>query len=470
MQVQVVQLPFRAVAISADGNVMVGFTGGSLPQPVSWTAAGGLVQLGLLPGSNFAWVVRTSRDGSVTVGISGTDAPPAWQPTVWLAATGAVGLGTLPGTTVGWASDVSLDGSVVVGYCRNAAGIYESFRWTAATGMVSIGGFPGQQGDVVATATNADGGVVVGYGTMNGRVHAFRWSGPTGMVPLGVAQGFDSSQALDVSADGNVIVGAMHSTVFSMREAFKWTPSGGLVGLGDLAGGPHQSWATTISPSGNIIFGTGRPSNYSTETVFWTALQGPIVLSEYLYQHGVFTGGPPVSSVSGDGLRLAGSTDTSGWLTTLAPVWSTYCSPKVNSQGCYPTISASGVPSASNVWTFEVITWEILNQKVGLYFYKVGGTAAATPFQGGTLCVGPAGVRRTPGQFTGGNPVPAQDCSGSLALDFNAFAVGLAGGNPDPLLLTLGYMYRCQAWSRDPGFAPPNNTSLSNALQVPIGP
>ena len=56
------------------------------------------------------------------------------------------------------------------------------------------------------------------------------------------------------------------------------------------------------------------------------------------------------------------------------------------------------------------------------------------------------------------------------SMDFNAFAAGLAGGNPDPALLTVGETYRCQAWGRDQGFPPPNNTALSNALEVPIGP
>jgi hypothetical protein len=41
---------------------------------------------------------------------------------------------------------------------------------------------------------------------------------------------------------------------------------------------------------------------------------------------------------------------------------------------------------------------------------------------------------------------------------------------PDAALRTPGNLYRIQAWGRDQGFAPPNNTSLSNALQVPIGP
>ncbi|MCH7603269.1 MAG: hypothetical protein IIB54_10920, partial [Planctomycetes bacterium] len=44
-----------------------------------------------------------------------------------------------------------------------------------------------------------------------------------------------SSGAWGVSADGSVVVGVSSST--SGQEAFRWTSGGGMVGLGDLAGG-----------------------------------------------------------------------------------------------------------------------------------------------------------------------------------------------------------------------------------------
>jgi hypothetical protein len=158
------------------------------------------------------------------------------------------------------------------------------------------------------------------------------------------------------------------------------------------------------------------------------------------------------------------------WMARLPNAWISYCSGKTNSLGCLPSVSAAGTPSASNAWSFEVQTAQVLNQKSGLYLYKVGGSQAALPFQGGTLCVGPSGIRRAPVMFSGGNPAPTNDCSGVFLLDFNAFAAGLLGGNPDSALRSVGSVYRCQAWGRDQGFPSPNNTTLSNALEVPIGP
>lgn len=139
-----------------------------------------------------------------------------------------------------------------------------------------------------------------------------------------------------------------------------------------------------------------------------------------------------------------------------------YCTAKLNSLGCLPLISASGGASASAGSGFTIECANVLNQRSALLFYGVHGPADA-PFQGGTLFVA-APIARTPIQDTGGTPPPSSDCSGQLAIDMNAFAVGALGGSPLPELTVAGTAVHCQWWSRDPGFAPPNNTSLSAGL------
>jgi hypothetical protein len=143
-----------------------------------------------------------------------------------------------------------------------------------------------------------------------------------------------------------------------------------------------------------------------------------------------------------------------------------YCSAKLNSLGCLPAIHGSGIPSASSGSGFTVSGDNVRNNKNGLLFYGINGRGDM-PFQGGTLCV-KTPIRRTPSTSSGGTPSPVQDCSGVWTIDMNAFAVGSLGGSPLPALTVPGTIVDCQWWGRDPGFAPPNNTSLTDGLEYQI--
>ena len=64
--------------------------------------------------------------------------------------------------------------------------------------------------------------------------------GPARAAATFMGIGGDSS-ALDVSADGSVVVGV--SDFGSGPEPFRWTEAEGMVGLGDLPGGDFWSLA-----------------------------------------------------------------------------------------------------------------------------------------------------------------------------------------------------------------------------------
>ncbi len=141
------------------------------------------------------------------------------------------------------------------------------------------------------------------------------------------------------------------------------------------------------------------------------------------------------------------------------PIVSVYCAPKINSAGCTPEITYAGIPSASAGTGFVIGASHELPNKFGLLFYgKVGPTLS--PFEGGTLCVH-APLVRLPVQNSGGSG----PCGGSFALDFD---VRIASGLDAALV--AGQRVCGQWWSRDNGFAPPNNSNLTNAIDFVIQP
>jgi hypothetical protein len=138
---------------------------------------------------------------------------------------------------------------------------------------------------------------------------------------------------------------------------------------------------------------------------------------------------------------------------------SSYCTPKINSTGCTPLISALGNPTVSPGLGFFVEATRVLDNQFGFFFYSTSGQQAVS-FHGGMLCAKPP-LMRTPLQTSGGTP----PCGGTFILDFNAY---IASGK-DPQLIA-GATVDGQYWSRDPGFAPPDNTSLTGGLHFVICP
>ena len=153
---------------------------------------------------------------------------------------------------------------------------------------------------------------------------------------------------------------------------------------------------------------------------------------------------------------------------TFVPEPVTYCTAKLNSMSCAPAMDMRGIPSGSATSGFQVLCTEVMNNEAGLLLYGTNGRANL-PFSGGTLCM-TAPLKRTIGLNSSGTPAPTVDCSGVFSLDMSGFAAGLLGGTPSPALRIAGTTVQCQWWGRDPGFPPPFNTTLSNALEFVVCP
>jgi len=222
--------------------------------------------------------------------------------------------------------------------------------------------------------------------------------------------------------------------------------------LGGPSAGKSDVWLTRHDAAGALVWIRQTGTNQD-EFAFATAPGG--LAGAYLcgLTMGSFGGLP---SGLGD-----------AWLSQYDSM-STYCAAKLNSLGCLPAIVVSGSPSATAGSGFLIRCANVRNFKAGLLFYGVDGRSAL-PFQGGTLCVG-APIKRTGATNSGGTPLPASDCSGVYTIDMNQFAASTGPPLPLPALRVAGTLVHCQWWGRDPGFAPPNNATLSDGLRFVVGP
>lgn len=136
-----------------------------------------------------------------------------------------------------------------------------------------------------------------------------------------------------------------------------------------------------------------------------------------------------------------------------------YCTAKPSSGGCAPSISASGTSSATQPVPFTVAAAGILENTVGILLYSKAG--AATPFQGGFLCISGT-VTRTGFQASGAGGAP---CTGDFHFDFNPH---VQGGSD--VTLVPGTLVFAQYWFRDLQDPAGFGSGLTNAVRFGVGP
>lgn len=314
------------------GRVAVGAAYvGTLTQAFRWTEHGGMAGLGYLPGMNRSTAWDVSANGRVIVGDCGSNT--RFEAFIWTEETGMVGLGYLPGSSVySRAYAVSADGRVVVGYSTGPN--QRPVCWTRKTGIVPLGGLPGGSGYGHAYGVSADGSVVVGKSSSGqGETQAFRWTPDGGMVGLGYLDNLvrQESCAADVSADGATAIG--YCLVMGAKKSFRWTKQQGMVDLGDLSDGIRYNEAKACSADGSVIVGTAslnwRPNpNVSSAAYIWTPDEGMRKLQDVLVEdYGLDLGDWLLMiayNVSPDGRTIVGRgynprNGFEGWIATLPP-------------------------------------------------------------------------------------------------------------------------------------------------------
>ncbi len=267
----------------------------------------------------------------------------------------------------------------------------------------------------------------------------------------------------------------LHDRLTGSTTLVSRTPAG--------SSGIGYSWGPSISRDGQFIaFASSAkdlaPSNIGfSDDVFRFERTSGAISCLSLSPWGAMLGYPARRpSISADGRRVAFdcrsnalvSGDSNNvddvFLCELSHAPTAYCTGATTTNGCTPSIGASGAPSASASSGFTIAVGAADGQRSGLVFYGVSGPVALSWAAGSTsfMCVkGP--TQRMPPQSTGGTPAA---CDGTLAVDFLAFLAANPGAIGQPL--AAGMRVNAQAWMRDP--PAPKASSLSDALEFEITP
>jgi uncharacterized membrane protein len=247
----------KARSASADGSIIVGSAnlasgGGAF----RWTAAEGIVALGLGPASTATGV---SSAGTAVVGtMYGPEASPLTHAFRWTPATGAKDLLSLG--SGGLVAGVSADGTVIAGSYSPATSSLAPFRWTQS-GLLRLR--PDALGETFAISL--DGSTLVGRALVNGEGEAFRYSNSDGYSSMALGT-LTHTAARAVNGDGSLIAG------YATEGAWIWDAINGVrLFTAVLAeqGANLDDWSEisiyAISSDGKVLAGDGyRKGTYTS--------------------------------------------------------------------------------------------------------------------------------------------------------------------------------------------------------------
>lgn len=249
------------VGISESGQVAFNrlLSGGGPERAFVWTPGGGTTELGTL-GGDYTHAAAMNASGEVA-GTSTTDCPTSrafsWTPMRGMIDLGADGaMGRCPPSG---ANAISNTGNVA-GWTMTAAGSPQAAVAQANGGMNDIGTLDRLGNYSIGSSTAvavSDSGQVVGRSeTPDGSWHAFAWSPAGDMVDLGVDLDTDAPVAIN---DNGQVVGTT-----SAGQGFSWTADAGMV---DLDGTP-----VAVDDDGQVVGTSGA------HAFMWTPAGGMIDL------------------------------------------------------------------------------------------------------------------------------------------------------------------------------------------------
>jgi hypothetical protein len=324
-----------------------------------------------------------------------------------------------------------------------------------------------------------------------------RLSGTTHLFSLanGGGQGNLESYDASLSADGRLLAFSSNATNLIVGDNngsgdiyLRDLQTGVVTRLSNPVGGgeadSHSFWPT-LTPDGRWCVFRSEASNLvagdtnNSMDAFVCAISSGIVTRVSVRSGGFqsvgsgpFTPGVGQPSISDDGRLvcfnslfddlIAGDVNNNSdvfvhYRPPVVGVITGYCTPKTNSAGCTPVITTAGEPSLSGNDAFFIVAHDVLPGKSGMMLWSA--TSNSLPFAGGTLCLAQP-IKRTSGQSSGSAPGA---CTGNYSFHFSQAYMAANS-------LTAGTNLYAQYWSRDPGFAPPNNIGLSSGISFRVDP
>jgi probable HAF family extracellular repeat protein len=241
-----------------------------------WSAGGGMLDLGVLPGASESAAAAINNVGVVTGTSDGVPVQPphAFR---WSLASGIEDLGAFTTGLTGESFGSALnDAGLIAGTATTASDDRQAFAWTRTSGLVNIDTLNSY--DSLVVAVGAKGEVAGNHiaSTASFLYHPFLWRPGAGMVDLGTTGG---TEAFVIAMTPRLHMAGVIDLADGTQRAMSWTPATGMRRLGTF-GGP-SSRAIDVNARGQLV---GYADNKAGDmrAFVWTAKHGMLDLNKYL--------------------------------------------------------------------------------------------------------------------------------------------------------------------------------------------
>lgn len=272
------------------GNTVVGWseTAAGATHAFRWSAAGGMVDLGTLPGDPMSRAVAIldvgRQGGGQILGVSGDGSH--WTPVVWSASGSvrALSIPLLPGFTIALPAGFNARGDVVG---SDAGGIQHGWIWSKSDGKYDLSAHsPGGSNEGSANAVNTSGLVVLTTraNTCKHSAECWRtylWTRTTGYHPLGTP-GSDPEATVTGLAlnETGTVAGWATSGATSGAIPYRWARGTGFTRLSHYSPASNNyGYATAVNSNGTVVGADLEAASGSIVASAWLANGGIVKLS-----------------------------------------------------------------------------------------------------------------------------------------------------------------------------------------------